>query len=100
MLDTVKIFMIKNMIKTRGQRPNESQKTVIIDMMKSVGEIASKMWPDEATKYLQLGLSRLTKYLITYSVGLRYQGSHVPGQNFDCRIAVSVLQNLSRLTNI
>ena len=31
--------------KTRGQRPNESQKAVIIDMMKSVGEIASKMWP-------------------------------------------------------
>ena len=30
---------------TRGQRPNESQKAVIIDMMKSVGEIASKMWP-------------------------------------------------------
>ena len=32
-------------IKTRGQRPNESQKAVIIDMMKSVGEIASKIWP-------------------------------------------------------
>ena len=31
-------------IKTRGQHPNESQKAVIIDMMKSVGEIASKMW--------------------------------------------------------
>ena len=31
--------------KTRGQRPNESQKAVIIDMIKSVGEIASKMWP-------------------------------------------------------
>ena len=31
--------------KTRGQRPNESQKAVIIYMMKSVGEIASKMWP-------------------------------------------------------
>ena len=30
---------------TRGQRPNESQQAVIIDMMKSVGEIASKMWP-------------------------------------------------------
>ena len=30
---------------TRGQRPNESQKAVIIDMIKSVGEIASKMWP-------------------------------------------------------
>ena len=30
---------------TRGQRPNESQKAVIIYMMKSVGEIASKMWP-------------------------------------------------------
>ena len=26
---------------TRGQRPNESQIAVIIDMMKSVGEIAS-----------------------------------------------------------
>ena len=24
---------------------NESQKAVMIDMMKSVGEIASKMWP-------------------------------------------------------
>ena len=34
-----------NLIKTRGQRPNESQKVVIIYMMKSVGEIASKMWP-------------------------------------------------------
>ena len=31
--------------KTRGQCPNESQKAVIIYMMKSVGEIASKMWP-------------------------------------------------------
>ena len=30
---------------TRGQRPNESQKAGIIYMMKSVGEIASKMWP-------------------------------------------------------
>ena len=30
--------------RTRGQPPNESQKAVIIDMMKSVGEIASKMW--------------------------------------------------------
>ena len=30
---------------TRGQRPNESQKAVIIDMMKPVGEIASKIWP-------------------------------------------------------
>ena len=30
---------------TRGQRPNESQKAVIIYMMKSVGEIASKMRP-------------------------------------------------------
>ena len=29
----------------RGQRPNESQKVVIIDMIKSVGEIASKIWP-------------------------------------------------------
>ena len=31
--------------RTRGQRPNESQKAVIIDMMKSVGEIAAKIWP-------------------------------------------------------
>ena len=30
---------------TRGQSQNESQKAVIIDMMKSVGEIASKIWP-------------------------------------------------------
>ena len=30
---------------TRGQSPNESQKAVIIDMMKSVGEIASKIYP-------------------------------------------------------
>ena len=29
--------------KTRGQRPNESQKAVIIDVMKSVGEIPSKI---------------------------------------------------------
>ena len=35
----------KDCKRTRGQRPNESQKAVIIDMMKSVGEIASKMWP-------------------------------------------------------
>ena len=38
-------FFCKIKIKTRGQRPNESQKAVIIYMMKSVGEIASKMWP-------------------------------------------------------
>ena len=32
--------------KTRGQRPNESQKAVIlIDVMKFMGEIASKIWP-------------------------------------------------------
>ena len=30
---------------TTGQRPNESQKVVIIDMMKSVVKIASNMWP-------------------------------------------------------
>ena len=30
---------------TRGQRPNDSQKAVIIDVMKSVGEIAVKIWP-------------------------------------------------------
>ena len=30
---------------TRGQRPNESQKSVIIDVKESVGEIASKIWP-------------------------------------------------------
>ena len=35
----------KKTIKTRGQRPNESQKAVIKDVMKSVGEIASKIWP-------------------------------------------------------
>ena len=29
--------------KTRGQRPNESQKAVIINMMKSVDEIASEI---------------------------------------------------------
>ena len=28
---------------TRGQCPNESQKDVMIDMMKSVGEIASEL---------------------------------------------------------
>ena len=40
-------YLIKNryIYKTRGQRPNESQKAAIINMMKSVGEIASKMWP-------------------------------------------------------
>ena len=32
-------------IHTREQRPNESQKAVVIDVMKSVGEIASKIWP-------------------------------------------------------
>ena len=30
---------------TRWQRPNESQKAVMIDVIKSVGEIASKIWP-------------------------------------------------------
>ena len=40
-----KIMHIRKKMKTRGQRPNESQKAVIIDMMKSVDEIASKMWP-------------------------------------------------------
>ena len=28
-----------------GQRQNESQKAVILDMIKFVGEIASKIWP-------------------------------------------------------
>ena len=39
------IATLLSKIKTRGQRPNESQKAVIIDVMKSVGEIASKIWP-------------------------------------------------------
>ena len=30
---------------TRGQRPNESQKAVIIDVKESVGGIAFKIWP-------------------------------------------------------
>ena len=30
---------------TKGQRPNESQKAVTKDVMKSVGEIACKIWP-------------------------------------------------------
>ena len=38
-------FSLKEKGITRGQRPNESQKAVIIYMRKSVGEIASKMWP-------------------------------------------------------
>ena len=33
------------MLQTRGQCQNESQKAVIIDMIRSVGEIASKIWP-------------------------------------------------------
>ena len=38
--------IVKRLIlKIRGQRQNDSQKAVIIDMMKSVGEIASKIWP-------------------------------------------------------
>ena len=51
---------------TRGQRPNESQKAVIIDMMKSVGEIASKMWPgsisrdcQDGGRFLRLSLQKL-----------------------------------------
>ena len=32
-------------MKTRGQRQNKLQPAVIIDMMKSVEEIASKIWP-------------------------------------------------------
>ena len=39
----VQVEAFKN--QTRGQRPNVSQKAVIIDMMKSVGEISSKIWP-------------------------------------------------------
>ena len=31
--------------RTRGQRPNKSQKAVIIDVKESVGEIVSKLWP-------------------------------------------------------
>ena len=38
-------ILVTELDSTRGQRPNESQKAVIIDMIKSVGEIASKMWP-------------------------------------------------------
>ena len=45
-MDTYSIHSMLLIFKiTRGQRPNESQKAVIIDMMKSVDEIASKMWP-------------------------------------------------------
>ena len=32
-------------ITIRLKRPNESQKAVLIDMMKSVGEIPSNIWP-------------------------------------------------------
>ena len=35
----------QNQTHTRGQRPNELQKAVIIDTIKSVGEIASNIWP-------------------------------------------------------
>ena len=38
------IYTYTNQNKRRGQRPNESQKAVITDMMKSMGEIASKTW--------------------------------------------------------
>ena len=31
--------------KYKRERPNESQKAVIIDMMKSLGEVAFKIWP-------------------------------------------------------
>ena len=34
----------RSIFSTRGQHPNESQKAVIIDMMRSVGEIASEIW--------------------------------------------------------
>ena len=39
-------FIISDMlhIVTRGQRQNDSQKAVIIDVMKSVSEIKSKIW--------------------------------------------------------
>ena len=43
--NTVRNFDCQLEFETRGQRPNESQKAVIIDMMKSVGEIASEIWP-------------------------------------------------------
>ena len=40
-----RILRKQKKVKPRGQRPNESQKAVIIDIMKSVGEKASKIWP-------------------------------------------------------
>ena len=43
----VKVFIAEcwTIFSTRRHSPNESPKAVIIDMMKSVGEIASKIWP-------------------------------------------------------
>ena len=41
---TKRFFSEKKNEQTRGQRPNESQKAMIIDMMKSVGKIASKIY--------------------------------------------------------
>ena len=40
----IQIFQVEN-CETTGQRPNESQKALIIDVKDSVGEIASKIWP-------------------------------------------------------
>ena len=56
--------------KTKGQRPNESQKAMIIDVMESVGETASETWP---IVYTHFGIIlfylpfRLIHYFILFS---------------------------------
>ena len=58
-----------NLMKTRGQHPNELQKAVIIDIMKYVGEIASKI--RQVVSYLTHFRDFFT---LTLGQGLRHLG--------------------------
>ena len=61
---------------TRGQRPNESQKAVIIDMMKSVGQIASEKCP--VLSFFTHFLENLT---LTFDLDLRSKSSTLGSLN-------------------
>ena len=50
--------------RTRAQRQDESQKAVIIDVMKSAGEIASKIWP--VVYFLSLFLGKIWPWPVTF----------------------------------
>ena len=55
---------------SRGQRPNESQKALIIDMMKSVGVIASEIWP--VLRFLPI-FGKIWPWLLTLTKGQGHQ---------------------------